>query len=721
MDGTWLKQHPATRPPDWRYRQASEDARKWRVRLRADADVETRRLTKCLMLLADAPDLSRSSVEASPDCRPYLEILAWHENRNLAARIEAIALARLPFIYAAQELNIDRANVRRYCFAFFDYWDRLGDRDYIIRHCVAPELRRGDPATARRRTGMKLLAYLCGPKALEELYGMFGKGADAWRPPAEVVRREAALSELDRIAEMIAGGDGPGAPLAKESLEACAAAVAQFTRAAYPENQHAWKFGREAQRSTLLDPFGSAEDAPQIDDPPASLLNAKPQAKGGIWVPPREPVDAQGPATKIGEAFFKLSHARAQAPAGAVAGKGIDPQWNADIFQAPVDAAAWAEQESVSHSEDDLYGSTLFHEGPDGKPQLIPSFAQAGATIVSLRPSPQGRPTAFYATDWPAAVPVPLDGFVTDWQTRSMAEACGGALVAARDAGEVAAWRRLGIAAIPVPQSPVAAESWGAKLWDGLAAMQLFKSRLTQAIWSEIDAKGARGNPYPEELTRISALERQVLIRPTLIAAVWDPLTVEPRSDEEQQQAVAILRDCWRYRFDADAAVAMWAPPLAYLQWIRAEVETGSPATVKQLLRASLENHLIYPCLRRAEVSAADGLVSARRRLAAIDAATPTEERERARRRYLEQYENVVVVPLLREGATSSSPTERMLTTMQAQLVGRFAEFTAAATLDLAGGDTSLADQSASVRSLCRLSAEVCNLLRTQKERDHGS
>ena len=47
----------------------------------------------------------------------------------------------------------------------------------------------------------------------------------------------------------------------------------------------------------------------------------------------------------------------------------------------------------------------------------------------------------------------------------------------------------------------------------------------------------------------------------------------------------------------------MWSPPLAYLQWIRAEVETGSPATVKQLLRASLQNHLIYPCLTRAEVS----------------------------------------------------------------------------------------------------------------------
>ena len=46
-------------------------------------------------------------------------------------------------------------------------------------------------------------------------------------------------------------------------------------------------------------------------------------------------MDGQGPATKIGEAFFKLSHARAQAPAGAVAGKGIDPQWNADIFQDP--------------------------------------------------------------------------------------------------------------------------------------------------------------------------------------------------------------------------------------------------------------------------------------------------------------------------------------------------------------------------------------------------
>ena len=74
----------------------------------ADADVETRRLAKCLMLLADATDMFRSSVEANPDCRPYVEILAWRENRNLAARIEAIALARLPFGYAANELKIDR-------------------------------------------------------------------------------------------------------------------------------------------------------------------------------------------------------------------------------------------------------------------------------------------------------------------------------------------------------------------------------------------------------------------------------------------------------------------------------------------------------------------------------------------------------------------------------------------------------------------------------------
>ncbi|QDT73377.1 hypothetical protein [Lacipirellula limnantheis] len=133
MNDKW-QARSATRPPDWRYQLASADARKWRVRLRADADVETRRLTKCLTLLADAPDLSRTSVEASPDCRPYVEILAWRENRNLAARIEAIALARLPFVYAAKELKIDRENVRRYCFAFFDYWDRLDKRDYIIQY-----------------------------------------------------------------------------------------------------------------------------------------------------------------------------------------------------------------------------------------------------------------------------------------------------------------------------------------------------------------------------------------------------------------------------------------------------------------------------------------------------------------------------------------------------------------------------------------------------------
>ena len=47
---------------------------------------------------------------------------------------------------------------------------------------------------------------------------------------------------------------------------------------------------------------------------------------------------------------------------------------------------------------------------------------------------------------------------------------------------------------------------------------------------------------------------------------------------------------------------------------------------------------------------------------AAIDAATPTEERERARREYLEQYANVVVEPLFRDAAKTSSPTERMLT-----------------------------------------------------------
>ena len=62
-----------------------------------------------------------------------------------------------------------------------------------------------------------------------------------------------------------------------------------------------------------------------------------------------------------------------------------------------------------------------------------------------------------------------------------------------------------------------------------------------------------------------------------------------------------------------------------------------------------------------------------------------------------------------------------MLTTMQAQLVGQFAEFNAAATLDLAGGESSPAQQSASVTSLCRLSAEIRNLVRTQKERNHGS
>lgn len=116
----WYRIPGGPRPPDWRWRRALADAQTHRLRLRTDVDELTRLLTKCVFELRypTGPHAQERSYMIR-HTSVFVEILAWRENRSIAAKLEALLLADMPLDYVTSQINASPVNVELYRQCFF--------------------------------------------------------------------------------------------------------------------------------------------------------------------------------------------------------------------------------------------------------------------------------------------------------------------------------------------------------------------------------------------------------------------------------------------------------------------------------------------------------------------------------------------------------------------------------------------------------------------------
>lgn len=154
------------RPPDQRYRRASELCRSGRPASPKHDDRRTRQLLQALRRRSTRPaSLSRPPVERS-DLMAAIELR--EQLHPLCPLLEAHVLAGAPPKQIAQRLGLSEAAIEAYHDCFFDVRDRLSQHDYIVHDVILAD---GPLHSARCdvEIAVKLVAYLQGPEALAEL------------------------------------------------------------------------------------------------------------------------------------------------------------------------------------------------------------------------------------------------------------------------------------------------------------------------------------------------------------------------------------------------------------------------------------------------------------------------------------------------------------------------------------------------------------------------
>jgi hypothetical protein len=154
------------RPPDQRYRRASEHCRTHRPASPKHDDLRTRQLLQALRRRSARPaSLARPPAEFS-DLMAAIEL---REQRHpVCPLLEAHLLAGTPPEQIAQRLGLSEAAIEAYHDCFFDVRSRLSQHDYIVYDVILAD----SPLLSARcdvEIAVKLIAYLQGPEALAEL------------------------------------------------------------------------------------------------------------------------------------------------------------------------------------------------------------------------------------------------------------------------------------------------------------------------------------------------------------------------------------------------------------------------------------------------------------------------------------------------------------------------------------------------------------------------
>lgn len=687
---------PRMASPDWRLKKACADAQAGRLRLPAVTDEATRLLAKTLVELRAAPPDQLARTQRNLRCRQDATVLGWYADRSFGARLEARYLSRLPSLLIAQQLVVSQAAVDRYLAVCFDVASRLHDQAYILRAAIAPERRRGDRATAMRRTAMKFWAYHCGPQILIDLYDHRVDAKTCWRDAPTVLGRDDALQHLDVLAERCLGGAQPGEVPFRQALEAGLAAVTPFLSNDFEKDITKWWLRRSYRSSPWPAPAGDADPGVRAAGGQGAPQTSVAKARA------KPPVDHDAPAlAAVRRSFLDQLTVPASAPPGALDGPGIDPNWNVQVFDAPADISPWIHQQIDTVGPGVLVRSGLF-ANDDGRLQLRQKFQTPGSPIVLQRESRDGPLTGLFAGEWMTGDLEPISSFAADWETRRLAQDHG-VVIATVNASETAAWRRLGIAAAPLPGQ----DDWersARKFWEALANFASLPTR----------QEGGSANPPAPDPPPPPAPSPL----PILIVSTLDPATMELRQDVDYHSAVKAVWRLWhRYCDDARVCIGGWTPTPEHVTSMKLAIVKGAPPNLQVRIDISLRKALTFLGPRQPpyQAAAADDLATHRHALATAMPDAPIESGEMLRQRYLRQFDAEVVTPLLDDASSQASATDRVVAVAAAGLMRRFGELDADLLQMAAGGDVDWRLRSAATRDACRIASEVRNLIKIAK------
>ncbi|MBA4107583.1 MAG: hypothetical protein C0485_17745 [Pirellula sp.] len=438
------------------------------------------------------------------------------------------------------------------------------------------------------------------------------------------------------------------------------------------------------------EPAGSANDKPAPIEAPPKTGSTSASAAGET-----EPSKAM----EIRRSFAALLTARLDVEPLALENSGISSDWNQSVYVTPEQVVDWAADQISAEAPKDLVEAGLF---TDDLGDLRPKAGLApGCPVVVLRDSPDGPPLGFYAGEWSDRSGELTSCFSSDVETRRLASAHDGVIIAASSTLEVAAWRRIGLAAIPTPSE----HDWRAApthFWKQLGCMTKFLES-------------------PASATQANSIAASSLLQPTLVVSRLDPVSLEDRSGAELDSHVGLIRRFWEAgSLGQSASLGEWKPSASQISSIRKAIVRGTPLALGRALFASLRDNLYYIAARGRDDEPAADLPTLRKALTTIDSATPVEQRDEVRNRYLRQFDSDVVDPLVREALTMDSTEQRALATAQAGLMQIFGELQTDMTLAAALGSADPKRKSATVRDICQVSREIRSLIHSAKEESRG-
>jgi hypothetical protein len=192
--------------PDWRFRRAYRAAVQGQLLTSASADPETRQLSRLLFRQKRCRTTQdRHRLRHSRLGQRFDETirLAHDATRESVSTVETLIVADVSPKNIAERCGISIPAAELYEHFFCDIRTRLRDQIYIYTHVIRPESRRGAPETARRRVAMKVIAFHCGPTALDDLYANRVQRTNSWEHPSKLFERLLAERELDTFAELV--------------------------------------------------------------------------------------------------------------------------------------------------------------------------------------------------------------------------------------------------------------------------------------------------------------------------------------------------------------------------------------------------------------------------------------------------------------------------------------------------------------------------------------
>jgi len=717
----------AKRAPDWRVQQARADAKSRQLRL-TSACSEMRRAAMFYAEWDRADAQRRERLRRDGRFRDTAAVLKWYDERDKGVQIEALVLARMTSAYIAKQLGLSTEAVDRYITLCFDVRLALDDAPYILRHAVASERRRGDPTTSRRRTVMKLLAYHCGPQVLSDLYGV-NATSESWSHPAAHVRREAALAQLDRSVDRLFGA-GDLDPLRSEEVEACLVAVEPYLSQSYAATRTEWLLRQSSMKAS---PSFEAATSAASPSPAPSGANLTPRqrveaASNRLNALRREEeaLKAQNPsngksrddlphsvaqavkdlksaqreeklfneALVVRGAFLTLLSTRATAPPEWLDGPGLSADWNVDVYDPNVEVDDWAQRQLAVRDSQTLVESTLFVD--DGaEVRLADAIATPGWPIIVTRDYRDDTPSGFFAGAWTCASTNWMQRFLFDRYAIAYRRNNHGLVMAAADSTEVAAWRRLGVAAIPLPIESI---------WSAAA----------EAFWSSL-AQTCRA-PIPAEMTSVKQVDRIILPPAVLTVSTLDPMTLAVRPDAEWRASAGALRSFWnRHCTDPRVCVGLWEPSATTIESMRASIAGLPSATLDSSIRRSVENELRFLVPAKNNVPPPSTRTSSRQALATISPEAPLAERDELYRRYMESHERHVLEPLQTDETSTKSPIDCVSAYLVIGLSRRLAEIDADLMLAAPTGNADLRTRSNLRNEYCRTASALTSAIKTAK------